>query len=225
MTDLFLVLELVQEGDNNDMNFQTIYNAKLKPEISIRSYACRLYKYIIHNHDIFAFTLYYIALYSHHTNTRVNQFNIHRLFLTAATLAHKFWEDDCYDNNQIAEIAGIKVKELNALERNFLEGIDWRLYNMQTQINDKDLEQITEQITGLDYDVIITECKKNEDLNAEKKKSEIAAIEKRVIEEIIDTSVGNIAESKSKKKAIPTSHHTVDIDVKCNPQTARTIQL
>jgi len=198
MTDLFLVLELVPEGDN-DIDSQTIYNAICKPKISIRTYARRLYKYMIQDRDTLTFALYYIALYSHNTNTQVNQFNIHRLLLTATTLAHKFWEDDCYENNHIAKIAGIKVKELNYLERDFLKGIEWGLYKLQTQINDEEIRQIAEQITGLDYSVIITEDKKNEDTKAEKKKAGIAAMAKRIIGKIIDTSVGNITESKSKR--------------------------
>ena len=198
MEDLFLVLELVHEG-NNDIDSQTIYNAIWKPEISIRMYAHRLYKYMIQNRDTFTLSLYYIAMYSHNTNTQVNQFNIHRLLLTATAVAHKFWEDDCYENNQIAKIAGIKVKELNSLERDFLKGIEWRLYKLHTQINDEDFSQIAEQITGLDYSVIITESKKNEDAKAEKKKAVIAAMAKRIIGEIIDTVVGNITESKSKR--------------------------
>jgi hypothetical protein len=131
-------------------------------------------------------------MYSHNTNIRVNQFNIHRLFLTATAVAHKFWEDDCYENNHIAKIAGIKVKELNYLERDFLKGIDWRLYKLQTRITDEEFSRIAEQITGLDYSVIITESKKNED-------ADIAAMVKRIIGEIIDTVVGNITESKSKR--------------------------
>jgi hypothetical protein len=133
-------------------------------------------------------------MYSHNTNTQVNQFNIHRLFLTATAVAHKFWEDECYGNNHIAKIAGINVKELNLLERDFLKGIEWRLYKLHMQINDEEIRQIAEQITGLDYSVIITESKKNEYAKAEKKKAEIAAMAK-----IIDTAVGNIMESKSKR--------------------------
>jgi hypothetical protein len=113
-------------------------------------------------------------------------------------VSHKFWEDDCYENKQIAEIVGIDVKELNSLERNFMKGIDWRLYNQQTPITDKDLEQISEQITRLDYKVIIAEGKKKH-AKAEKKKAEIAAMAKRIVVEIIDTVVGNIMESDSKK--------------------------
>jgi len=202
MTALLLVLELVPEGDN-DIDSQTIYNAICKPKISIRAYARRLYKYMIQDRDTLTFALYYIALYSHNTNTQVNQFNIHRLLLTATTLAHKFWEDDCYENNHIAKIAGIKVKELNYLERDFLKGIDWGLYKLQTRITDEEIRQIAEQITGLDYSVIITESKKNEDAKAEKKKTDIAAMVKRIIGEIIDTVVGNITESKSKRLPKP----------------------
>jgi hypothetical protein len=198
MADLFLVLELVPEG-NNDIDSQTIYNSIRKPKISIRTYARRLYKYMIHNRDTLTFVMYYIAMYSHNTNTQVNQFNIHRLFLTATTVAHKFWEDDCCENNKIAEIAGIYVKELNSLERDFLKGIDWRLYKLQTRINDEEISQIAKQITGLDGSVIITEGKKNEDANTEKKKAVIAAMTKRIIGEIIDTVVGNITESESKR--------------------------
>lgn len=150
---MMLVLDFVPE-DNNDIDSQTIYNAIWKPKISIRTYACRLYKYIIQDPDTLSFTLYYIAMYSHNTGTQVNQFNVHRLFLTATTVAHKFWDDDCYENKEIAEIAGIRVKELNRLERDFLKGIEWRLYKLQKQITDDEFAQIAERIAGVDYAVI-----------------------------------------------------------------------
>ena len=185
MVDIFLVLELVQDG-NNCPESQTIYNSLHKPKISIRSYACRLYKYIIKNSDILLFVMYYIAMYSHITNTRVNNFNIHRLFLTATTVAHKFWEDNCYENIQIAEISGIEVKELNLLERNFLKDIDWKLYTLQTRINGDEFIQIAEQITGLDYSVIIIENEKNNEAKTKKKRKKLYSTMKRIIKEIID---------------------------------------
>lgn len=183
--EMLLILDFVSES-NSDMDSQTIYNTIWKPHISIQKYAHRLYKYIIRSPDILAFTMYYLAMYINNTKIKANQFNIHRLFLTSTTVAHKFWYDDCYENKELAKIAGIQLKELNRLERDFLKGIEWRLYKLQTRITPDEFVQISSQITGLEYNVIKTEHCRQVILQKKKKVARIAKdIIKGIIKDII----------------------------------------
>lgn len=168
MVDMFVVLEMIPEG-TNDMDTQTIFNAIWKPKITIREFACRLYKYVIKDVNILTFIYYYIAVYAANCKIEVNQYNIHRLFLTSTTVAHKFWDDNSLENKDIAKIGGVKRKELNELEKVFLKGIHWRLYKIQTTITDDEFIQIAERLTGLEYELIKKECKKREDKKKKKR--------------------------------------------------------
>jgi hypothetical protein len=153
--DMLLVLEFVSRNKNNTT--QTIYDAVMSPSISIREYACRIYKYIIGDTETLAYTMYYLALYIDNTKTEANITNIHRLFIAAATVSHKFWNDHCYHNKYIAKVAGIKTRELNALECDFLKGIEWELYKLETKITDNEFVQIANRISGVEYSVIEAE--------------------------------------------------------------------
>ncbi len=51
--------------------------------------------------------------------------NIHRLVITSVLLAIKFNEDDYYSNNHYAKIGGISLQELNTLEGELIEGLNW----------------------------------------------------------------------------------------------------
>eukprot|EP01137_Pigoraptor_chileana_P027019 Opistho-2@9081 len=52
----------------------------------------------------------------------------HRLFLTAIILAVKYVSDDVYKNRDFASITGVDVTKINAMEREFLRFLDYRLY-------------------------------------------------------------------------------------------------
>jgi hypothetical protein len=151
-SNVLLVLQFISKR-NRDSDSQTVYNAAKKPSMSISKYAHRIYKYIIKDPEMLAFVMYYLAVYIDNTRTEANRFNIHRLFLTAATVAHKFWDDFCYENKELAKIAGVDVKELNRLEIDFIKGIDWGLYKLQTRITDDELIQILNRIMGVNYNI------------------------------------------------------------------------
>jgi hypothetical protein len=51
----------------------------------------------------------------------------HRFLITAIVVASKGYCDVCCTNTLYAKVGGISVAELNALEREFLRAIDWRL--------------------------------------------------------------------------------------------------
>ena len=55
-------------------------------------------------------------------------YNIHRIALVAILISLKYNEDECYGFGFYATIAGISVKELKKLEREFIDLIKFKLY-------------------------------------------------------------------------------------------------
>jgi len=51
-----------------------------------------------------------------------------RLILTSILLTSKFYNDVYYGNNFAAFVGGVHLKELNVLEAEFLNYIDWALW-------------------------------------------------------------------------------------------------
>lgn len=81
--------------------------------------------------------LHYLSLYVNNTHIIVDVYNIKKLFLMAATVAHKFWIDDVFSNEAIAGYVGLDIDTFNQLEIDFIQAIGWKLYIEQTEINDK----------------------------------------------------------------------------------------
>jgi len=57
----------------------------------------------------------------------VNKLNVHRLVLTAIMIASKFIEDKYYSNQYWSRVGGITNDELNALEREMLFTLSFKL--------------------------------------------------------------------------------------------------
>lgn len=55
--------------------------------------------------------------------------------MIAIVLAIKFQDDDYYRNDYYAKIGGITVKELNGLEKEMLQFLDFQLYISQEIYN------------------------------------------------------------------------------------------
>jgi len=77
-------------------------------------------------------------------HTIFNSDNV-RLFLTSILLAAKFFDDVYYDNKYYAIIGGIKLKELNNLELEFLSCLEYRLF-AQADIFYKYKEQLLKKV-------------------------------------------------------------------------------
>ncbi len=67
----------------------------------------------------------YIDRLCENTKIQMAMNNIHRLIITSVLLAIKFNEDDYYSNNHYAKIGGISLQEINKLEEEFIEGLNW----------------------------------------------------------------------------------------------------
>jgi hypothetical protein len=52
---------------------------------------------------------------------------VHRLILVSILITHKFYTDPFYKNSDIARIGGVHLQEINFLEEEFLDIIDFNL--------------------------------------------------------------------------------------------------
>lgn len=121
-------------GEDSDV--LTIFHAQKKPSISISDYVHRVGLYASCSRVCFLAAIIYMErICSEQHSLTVNTLNVHRLFITAVTCAVKFFDDVYYKNSYYASIGGVPVKEMNALELNFLTLIRYHLFVTKEELN------------------------------------------------------------------------------------------
>lgn len=68
-------------------------------------------------------------------------FICNRILITAVTIIQKTYNDHFYCNVDLAMLGGLHVSELNALERTFLEVIDFDVY-----VSERDFDLYHEKV-------------------------------------------------------------------------------
>lgn len=107
----------------------TKFHSVRMPQLTIRDYLMRIAKYFQCSRECFVLCLIYIdRIVKLHPEFTICNLNIHRLLVTGVMLAAKFFDDDYYSNAYYAKVGGIRTKEANVLECQFLQLIDWRLH-------------------------------------------------------------------------------------------------
>uniref|UniRef100_A0A6T9AUW3 Cyclin n=1 Tax=Noctiluca scintillans TaxID=2966 RepID=A0A6T9AUW3_NOCSC len=107
----------------------TRFHSVRPPQMSIHEYLARISKYFQCSSECFVLCLVYIdRIVKLHPEFTICSLNIHRLLVTAVMLAVKFFDDVYYSNAYYAKVGGVKLKEVNTLEAQFLQLIDWRLH-------------------------------------------------------------------------------------------------
>jgi len=100
------------------------------PKITIQDYIHRIEQYGECNSSCFVLSLIYIdrLILRNYSNITVSQYTIYRLLITTVMIACKFWSDYYFANSFYAKIGGLKTRELNELEIDFLMGCEFDLY-------------------------------------------------------------------------------------------------
>jgi len=99
------------------------------PQVSLSSYASRIRKFFRCTDECFVLCLVFIdRIVKCHPEIEVTDLTCHRLLLVGTMVAAKFHDDEYASNAYFAKVGGIETAELNALEAEFLELINWRLY-------------------------------------------------------------------------------------------------
>ncbi|EER02306.1 conserved hypothetical protein [Perkinsus marinus ATCC 50983] len=108
----------------------TRFHGVSPPTISIYHYLQRVEAHFRCSSECFVIALIYIhrLLKTQGPNFVVSMCAIHRVILTAVVLAAKFFDDRYYSNRFYAAVGGVRTKELNALEADFLRLINWNLH-------------------------------------------------------------------------------------------------
>ena len=118
-----------ENRENNEVNYEEspFVNVKI-PKISIEDYLNRIQKYSNLEDSTLVIALIYIDRLLENQNIILSKYNVFRILLTAVLLAIKYNEDEIYDNSFFAKIFGVTIKELNKLENEFLDLIEFKLF-------------------------------------------------------------------------------------------------
>lgn len=125
------VPQISENGLSNQLpkKILTRYHSRTPPSISTHTYLSRLTKFNNFNPATLLTTIYYIDLLSHNYQPffTLNSWTVHRFLLVATMLAQKSMEDFFYTNDHYAKVGGVAINELNCLEIDFLNRVDWRV--------------------------------------------------------------------------------------------------
>ena len=124
------MLETFLEHTANDRDSTaTYFHTSRPPNISIRLYLKRLEDYMKCSEETYILALIYLdRITARENNFIINSYCIHRLFLSGLVVAAKFFEDKYYKNSYYSRVGGITNSELNMLELQFLQLIDFKLF-------------------------------------------------------------------------------------------------
>jgi len=104
------------------------FDAVRIPSIRVQDYFVRLVDFFNCSASCHIVSLVYIVrLVRAHPQFPVDSLNIHRLLITATVLAAKFYDDKFLSNGYYAQVGGVSTREINRLEVQFLEMLDYRL--------------------------------------------------------------------------------------------------
>ncbi|CAD8114239.1 unnamed protein product [Paramecium sonneborni] len=127
--------EIVEETDKLDSQ-QTPFHASKIPAITLENYLIRIAKYAKCTDECFIIALIYLdKVQEQHQEILLNSHCVHRFLMIAIVLAIKFQDDDYYRNDYYSKIAGITLKELNQLESELLELLNYDLYISKDRYN------------------------------------------------------------------------------------------
>ncbi|KAG6702112.1 hypothetical protein I3842_07G017900 [Carya illinoinensis] len=106
----------------------TIFHSLRAPNLSIRQYIERIFKYSSCSPSCFVVAYIYLERFTQRTGAYLTTLNAHRLLITTIMVAAKFMDHDCLDNAYFAKVGGVSTAEMNRLEMKFLFTIDFRLH-------------------------------------------------------------------------------------------------
>lgn len=123
--------QINQEGDKSGKDKKSLltrYHSRTPPNISPINYLTRLSKFNNFSNATLLTTIYYIDLLSFNYQPffTLNSWTVHRFLLVATMTCQKSMEDFFFTNDHYAKVGGVNLNELNCLELDFLNRIDWK---------------------------------------------------------------------------------------------------
>ncbi|KAJ7502807.1 cyclin-domain-containing protein [Mycena galericulata] len=106
----------------------TRFHSRSAPAITVLDYLRRIVRYTNVEKSCLLITLHYIdQICARMPLFTLSTLTCHRFIIASITVSSKGLCDTFCTNSLYAKVGGISVTELNVLEREFLEKIDWRL--------------------------------------------------------------------------------------------------
>jgi len=115
----------INPGEN--LNIKPFLSKNI-PQISIKDYLERLYKYTKINCSTIILILIYIDRICNIQKFKLTYFNIHKLILASMIIAIKFNEDEQYTTKFYSKLGGVPIAEIAFLEYNFFFLLNFNLY-------------------------------------------------------------------------------------------------
>ena len=107
----------------------TYFDSFKIPKISLYDYVARINKYAHCSESCFIIAFIYIdRILKNDPSIILTIKNVHRLILMSIIIAIKYLDDVYYDNETYSKIGGITLMEINSLENEFLNKIQYDLY-------------------------------------------------------------------------------------------------
>lgn len=103
----------------------TRFHSRAAPAISPHAYLTRITTFTNVDPCIIVILLYYIDKLSDYLT--ISSLTIHRFLISAICCGSKALSDSFATNSRYARVGGVELIEMNALEREFLLAINWRL--------------------------------------------------------------------------------------------------
>ncbi|CAD8092441.1 unnamed protein product [Paramecium sonneborni] len=124
--------EILKETDQLGLQQVSAFHTSRVPSISIQSYIQRIAKYTHCNSVCFVFALIYLdKVQEMHQNLILNSHCIHRyelVILLSIMVAIKYYDDEYFKNEYYAKVGGLSLKEINQLEMEFLDLLNYELF-------------------------------------------------------------------------------------------------
>lgn len=117
--------ELLDPSSQSTMSAFCVLKPPNKP---INEYFQRIIKYAKPEPSSLIISLMYIDKICDTTTLLLSYHNIHRVILSSIVLAIKYNEDDYYSNTYYAKVGGITLEELNGLEYQMLQGLEFNTF-------------------------------------------------------------------------------------------------
>ena len=128
IADILYSIVLKNKKNKKAKNENSPFVHKNTPTISIYDYLLRIVYYSKIDKSTLIMSLIYIDKICLKKDIILTKYNVHRILFSSILAAIKFNEDKICDNSFYSKVAGISLKELNALENKFLKIIDFDLF-------------------------------------------------------------------------------------------------
>lgn len=129
LTVLRCVLDHLFGTDEGNDDKITCFHTSTLPSIKPSQYLMRIASYTQCDSETLVMALVHInrILYND-SSFQVTALNIHRLLITGVLCASKFHQDTFYNNKVFAKVGGVSLKELNRLEYEYLQLLNYELF-------------------------------------------------------------------------------------------------